>query len=86
MSRKSSTYKCHVPRCPGRIEGWQVMCWKHWRDVPKDIQSRVWHEYRLKAKGLGSPDWSSVIRLAILFAMGRPSKMKDPAGIEGGPR
>jgi len=59
------------------------MCWPHWRKVPKDVQARVWHEYRLKTKGLGSPDWASVVRLAILFAMGVPPKIKTP---DGGPR
>lgn len=37
---------CHAANCKTKVPPKLLMCAKHWRMVPKDIQRRVWKTYR----------------------------------------
>ncbi|TCS35832.1 hypothetical protein EDC30_109131 [Paucimonas lemoignei] len=40
------THTCHIPHCPVAVPPERLMCLKHWRMVPKDLQRDVWRHYR----------------------------------------
>lgn len=37
---------CHAKRCTVEVPPRLLMCLKHWRMVPRDIQRLVWRHYR----------------------------------------
>lgn len=37
---------CHARGCPIAVPPKLLMCIRHWRMVPRDIQRRVWAHYR----------------------------------------
>lgn len=37
---------CHAFNCGVAVKPEMLMCYKHWRMVPKDIQQKVWRYYR----------------------------------------
>ena len=39
-------HHCHALGCKTLVPPELLMCLKHWRMVPKDIQKRVWAHYR----------------------------------------
>lgn len=39
-------HHCHAKNCKTACEPEKLMCLKHWRMVPKDIQAMVWRHYR----------------------------------------
>lgn len=40
------THKCHAVGCRRAVPPELLMCLKHWRAVPKDVQRAVWRNYR----------------------------------------
>lgn len=40
------TQKCLIANCTAMIPSGSVMCLKHWRMVPKEMQRDVWRHYR----------------------------------------
>lgn len=40
------THHCHAKGCGTEVPPRMLMCLKHWRLVPKDLQRRVWATYR----------------------------------------
>jgi hypothetical protein len=41
------THHCHARGCLVATKPEMLMCLKHWRMVPRDIQRRVWGTYRV---------------------------------------
>lgn len=39
-------HHCHAKNCATDVPPEMLMCYKHWRMVPKDIQKEVWNTYR----------------------------------------
>ncbi len=39
-------HQCHVPGCGKIIPPSLLMCWNHWRLVPKPLKDDVWAHYR----------------------------------------
>lgn len=39
-------HRCHAKGCTVSTKPEMLMCLKHWRMVPRDIQRRVWATYR----------------------------------------
>jgi hypothetical protein len=39
-------HACHARRCAINVKPELLMCFRHWRMVPSDIQSVVWKSYR----------------------------------------
>ncbi len=40
------THKCHAEGCDTRVAPAYLMCPRHWRMVPRDVQLRIWRHYR----------------------------------------
>lgn len=40
------SHHCHAKKCKVPVKPELLMCYKHWKMVPKDIQNRVWKYYR----------------------------------------
>jgi hypothetical protein len=41
-----SEHLCHAEGCETPVPPAKLMCLKHWRLVPREIQCRVWRHYR----------------------------------------
>lgn len=41
-----SAHYCHAAGCGSEVPPKLLMCYRHWRMVPKDIQALVWKHYR----------------------------------------
>jgi hypothetical protein len=41
----SPRHECHADGCSVEVPPRMLMCLRHWRMVPRDIQKRVWAEY-----------------------------------------
>lgn len=39
-------HHCHAAGCTANVPPERLMCYKHWKMVPKDVQRRVWTHYR----------------------------------------
>lgn len=39
-------HHCHATGCRTNVEPEKLMCWAHWKTVPKVIQERVYATYR----------------------------------------
>lgn len=37
---------CHAYKCNIQIPPKMLMCLKHWRKVPREIQNKIWATYR----------------------------------------
>lgn len=40
------SHTCHVPDCKMEVPPERLMCYPHWKMVPKDLQAAVWRHYR----------------------------------------
>lgn len=40
------THTCHAAGCSTTVEPKLLMCLRHWRKVPRDLQRAVWRAYR----------------------------------------
>ena len=40
------SHHCHAKKCKVPVKPELLMCYKHWKMVPKEIQNRVWKYYR----------------------------------------
>ena len=40
-----NAHVCHATRCNAKVPPKMLMCLKHWRLVPRDLQRRVWAAY-----------------------------------------
>ncbi len=38
-------HTCHARNCEASVPPKMLMCLKHWRMVPRDLQKAVWREY-----------------------------------------
>lgn len=43
---RASIHRCHAEGCDVPVPPKMLMCLRHWRMVPKVMQSRVWAYYR----------------------------------------
>jgi hypothetical protein len=41
-----SEHTCHAKGCAVAVAPKFLMCPRHWRLVPRNLQSQVWHHYR----------------------------------------
>ncbi len=39
------SHLCHATKCTVEVPPAMLMCYKHWRRVPKNLQARVWDTY-----------------------------------------
>ncbi len=40
------THTCHAIECRKAVKPELLMCYYHWKMVPKKLQESVWHHYR----------------------------------------
>lgn len=43
---ENRTHKCAVPHCERLVPLKMLMCFSHWKKVPKHLQSDIWRTYR----------------------------------------
>ena len=59
---------CPVPGCTRTAGQGKLMCWSHWRRVPKRLQSAVYRTYRAwmdqlpRARSSRDPDYAAATR------------------------
>ncbi len=64
-----STHHCHARGCSTPVPPEMLMCRRHWRMVPRNLQQRVWDTYRpgqCDDKN-PSPAWHEAADAAINF-------------------
>lgn len=61
-----SNHHCHANDCPTPTPQSLLMCAKHWRLVPREMQSRVYQTFRMRSSSPGtSPDsWADYYEAA----------------------
>lgn len=40
------SHTCHAHNCTVNVPPRMLMCLKHWKMIPKELQSRIWKTYR----------------------------------------
>jgi len=55
------THTCHAIACETPCPPKMFMCFRHWKRLPKEHQSAVWHEYRPGQEQRGDPSLSYLI-------------------------
>lgn len=48
-----ATHACAAPGCPTRLPHSMLMCMRHWRMVPRDLQRRLTDAYERAPRGGG---------------------------------
>ena len=58
---------CHAMSCSARVRPEYLMCSRHWRLVPSDLQAKVWRRYRRGQCDDKSPsaEWHAAANSAI---------------------
>jgi len=57
---EAMAHRCNANDCLARIDGRHLMCTKHWRMVPLELQRKVWETYRSRGTPAGNPaGWAS---------------------------
>lgn len=56
---------CPVDGCPRSHGPNQLMCRRHWNQVPKELRDRVWNGARLMWDGGGSERWKEAAAEAV---------------------
>lgn len=54
MGTAPKTHTCAAKGCSRAVVGEQLMCWPHWRSVPRAAQQVVWRTWR--AYNAATPD------------------------------
>ena len=57
----SEPHHCHAHGCDKSVPPRLMMCPKHWRMVPVDLQSRVWRTYRRGQENDKKPSESYIL-------------------------
>jgi hypothetical protein len=57
-----ATHRCPGPACRAQVSAAKLACSPHWKQVPIEIQRRVYATYR---KGAGSPEHQEAMDAAI---------------------
>lgn len=71
-----SEEKCPVVGCINKKPDWQLVCPKHWRQVPRQAQMKVWHLYK-NAKGTDEQREYCFKVLALLNESANSSSRSD---------
>ena len=45
-ARRAAEHTCHARGCDRRVPPRMLMCFSHWRMVPRDLQREVWATYQ----------------------------------------
>lgn len=79
-------HHCHATGCRVAVRPQLLMCIRHWRLVPPDLQRAVWRHYRPGQcdDKRPSPDWLSAARAAIdaVAALESPKPKAPPAPLQ----
>ena len=69
-------HTCHAKGCTVEVPPKLLMCLRHWRMVPKEIQSAVWRHYRPGQEIDKKPtaEYLTVMKLAIDAVAAREGK------------
>lgn len=67
MSVMATIHRCHAKECVTEVKPTMLMCLKHWRLVPFELQRKVWATYRPGqcSDKNPSPQWVEAARAAI---------------------
>lgn len=81
-------HRCHAKNCTVAVPPKLLMCLRHWRMVPREIQSRVWKHYRPGQERDKNPttEYLQVMNEAIDAVAARESKRPNAALCDGGPQ
>jgi len=73
---------CHAQGCKKAIPERFLMCRKHWRKVPRDLQRNVWRHYVPGQETRKDPSvgWLCAARLAIRAVALKEALERDRAG------
>lgn len=59
-------HKCLARGCDEQLPASRLMCLRHWRMVPREIQDRIWKHYkRGQTLATAAPEWTSAAKDAI---------------------
>lgn len=61
---RPDTHPCPVERCTERVAQHQLMCRRHWKMVPRNLQSPVYATWRDGA-GYGTEEHDAAMKAAI---------------------
>lgn len=83
-----SLHLCHAFECKTAVPPRMLMCLRHWKMVPKNIQSAVWAEYRpgQELDKMPSEDYVLVQRSAVWAVFVAEGKCTWPEVPEVGSR
>ena len=70
---------CHAKGCQIPVPPKLLMCLRHWRMVPKDIQRLIWHHYRPGQEIDKKPtaEYLQVMQMAIDAVAKREAELKS---------
>lgn len=66
----ATTHRCAIPQCKARIPKEFLMCHRHWQDVPKTLQDKVWRtwkRWRSGENGEGLREYQTAREEAIAY-------------------
>ncbi len=71
-------HHCHARNCKTNVKPELLMCYKHWKIVPKHIQSEVWANYRVGQCDDKNPskEWHIAADKAIEFVWNKEQSLK----------
>jgi hypothetical protein len=60
----SGSHRCPIDGCERRVPSYQLMCPRHWRAVPADVQRRLYRTWD-HGRGAGTEDHIEAMDAAI---------------------
>lgn len=63
------SHQCHARHCDKNVPAEMLLCWLHWKKVPKHIQHAVWRHYRIGQCDDKNPsrEWHQAADAAIAY-------------------
>lgn len=76
--KEREAHKCHARNCPTNIKSTLLMCAKHWKMVPKEIQDEIYNTYRKGQCTTKTPsrEWHSAANKAIKYVFETEKDLK----------
>jgi len=73
--------RCYAVQCPNEVPANLLMCIRHWRMVPKEIQVRVWAAYVPGQETRKDPSllWCMAADDAVAHVAGKEGRTMRPA-------
>ena len=69
------THKCFADGCQAQVRADRMMCFKHWRMVPPDIQRQIWRHWQKDRRE--HLKWAARAFYAVAVAERRYQRLED---------